>query len=168
LADDNFKVNLDIGEAFAGQLNEAALLAAASAALLAEGLDGQTIELSVAISDDAEVQELNRQYRGVDATTDVLSFATEEASKDFEFKLPPGETVSEGTTTRYLGDIIISYPQAERQAPEFGNSSQRETQELLIHGVFHLLGYDHEEPVEREIMRAKEEVAAKNLDNTAS
>lgn len=193
-----FRVNCDIGEAFASYLDEAAISAAARAALLAEGLDGQEIELSVAVSDDDEVQRLNRQYRGVDRTTDVLSFAAEEdpdwegrsgveydlaedddeddeegeesdedsedAPAEFEFKLPPGFTGNEAESSRYLGDIIISYPQAERQAAEFGNTPPREAQELIIHGVFHLLGYDHEEADEREVMRAKEEAAAQILD----
>lgn len=195
-----FKVNCDIGEAFAAELTETDVIEAAQSALLAEGLAGQEIELSVAVSDDAEVQRLNREYRGVDRTTDVLSFAAEEApdwegragveydldeSDDedeldeaepeddegdeeapagFEFKLPPGFAGEEADGPRYLGDIIISYPQAERQASEFGNGPPREAQELIIHGVFHLLGYDHEEPDEREVMRAKEETAARILD----
>lgn len=199
---ETFRVNCDIEEEFTEQLSEAEAIAAASAALLAEGLGGQAIELSVAVSDDTEVQRLNRQYRGVDRTTDVLSFAAEEEpdwagragveyalAEDsdeeefddedeedeeddldslppaFQFKLPSGLAESESNEPRYLGDIIISYPQAARQAPEFGNSPAREAQELIIHGVFHLLGYDHEVPEEREVMRAKEEAAARILDN---
>ncbi len=194
---DSFRVNCDIGEAFEKEIGENEVVAAARAALLAEELRGQSIELSVAVSDDTEVQRLNREYRGVDRSTDVLSFAAEEAADwsgrsgvnydlplvndeddededsdededgrtaNFEFKLPPG--MAEEADARYLGDIIISYPQAERQAPEFGNSPQREAQELIIHGVFHLLGYDHEEAEEREIMRAKEEAAAQILDKS--
>lgn len=203
LTQDSFKINCDIGEAFADQLDEDAVTAAARAALMAEGLGGQPIEVSVAVSDDEEVQRLNRQYRGVDRTTDVLSFSAEEApnwngyaetedlldetpddsldedededgNEDdpdeeasgaaFEFKLPPGFAESEAGGLRYLGDIIISYPQAERQAHEFANTPQREAQELIIHGVFHLLGYDHEVPEQREVMRAKEEAAARILD----
>lgn len=201
---DLFRINCDIDEAFAELLGEEAVISAAKAALLAEGLGGQPVEVSVAVSNDDEVQRLNRQYRGVDRTTDVLSFAAEEEpdwegragveynldepdeaegfeeddeveddeeteSQEngegiFEFKLPPGFAEEGQSESRYLGDIIISYPQAERQAPEFSNTPQREAQELIIHGVFHLLGYDHEEPEEREIMRAKEEAAAKILD----
>ena len=202
MTEDSFKINCDIGEDFASQLDEDAVTAAARAALMAEGLGGQPIEVSVAVSDDEEVQRLNWQYRGVDRTTDVLSFSAEEApnwngytetddlldepddsldeDKDaeeaeadfedeasdaaFEFKLPPGFAESETGGPRYLGDIIISYPQAERQAPEFANTPQREAQELIIHGVFHLLGYDHEVPEQREVMRAKEEAAARILD----
>jgi len=175
-----FTILCDIGEAFQAQLNEAEIIRAVQAALLTEELGGQPIELSVAVSDDDEVQELNRTYRGIDKTTDVLSFAAEdEAAWDRgqgsrvggrdeannqqltsgTFVLPP-----EMLQTRYLGDIIISYPQAERQAADFGNSPPREAQELVIHGVFHLLGYDHEIEADREVMRAKEEAAAQLLD----
>jgi len=175
-----FTILCDIGEAFQAQLNKAEIIRAVQAALLTEELGGQPIELSVAVSDDDEVQELNRTYRGIDKTTDVLSFAAEdEAAWDRgqgsrvggrdeannqqltsgTFVLPP-----EMLQTRYLGDIIISYPQAERQAADFGNSPPREAQELVIHGVFHLLGYDHEIEADREVMRAKEEAAAQLLD----
>jgi len=175
-----FTILCDIGEAFQAQLNEAEIIRAVQAALLTEELGGQPIELSVAVSDDDEVQELNRTYRGIDKTTDVLSFAAEdEAAWDRgqgsgvggrdeannqqltsgTFVLPP-----EMLQTRYLGDIIISYPQAERQAADFGNSPPREAQELVIHGVFHLLGYDHEIEADREVMRVKEEAAAQLLD----
>ncbi len=175
----HFTILCDIGEAFQAQLNEAEIIRAVQAALLTEELGGQPIELSVAVSDDAEVQELNRTYRGMDKTTDVLSFAAEdEADWDksqesgvggqmgeegnsvlTSFVLPP-----EMDRNRYLGDIIISYPQAERQAADFGNTPPREVQELAIHGVFHLLGYDHEIEADREVMRAKEETAAQLLD----
>lgn len=184
-------VNSDIDEEYSQVLDDSQLLQAATAAVQAEGLDSQRIELSVAITDDAEVQQLNREYRGADRTTDVLSFAAEEdpdfadyitlaaddeADEDAadnetdedeaddvpSFVVPP--EYREANPARYLGDIVISYPQAERQAADFGNTPTREVQELVIHGVFHLLGYDHEEAEEREIMRAKEEKAAHLLD----
>lgn len=186
------KIYCDIAEDYPN-LAEAQLTVAAMAALQAEGLADQDVEVSVVITDDAEVQELNRTYRGVDRTTDVLSFAAEEEA-DFEeydiaeaqdegeqteifeegdegegesdgeprFVVPPEYTAAH--PTRYLGDIVISYPQAARQAAEFGNTPSREVQELVIHGIFHLLGYDHEETNEREVMRAKEERAAQVLD----
>ena len=194
---EKFDIQVDIAETFATALDEADLLKAVRAALTAEGLEGQAIGVSVEIADDLEVQRLNREYRGVDRTTDVLSFANEEAPdwegrpgvaydlpttteeedwpEEYEdetdddpepgsqFVLPP-EIVAQQAGNRYLGDIIISYPQAERQAAEFGNTPRREVQELVIHGVFHLLGYDHEEEDQREIMRAKEEAAARRLD----
>ena len=156
---ENFLIHCDIAEQFETQLNHTEVIAAATAVLYAEGLENQSIELSVAISDDEEVRQLNNSYRNVDNTTDVLSFAAEESQENSIFALPP-----DAQATRYLGDIIISYPQAERQAPEFGNSVTRAVQELVIHGVFHLLGYDHEKDADREVMRAKEEIASKTLD----
>lgn len=197
---ENFDIIVDIGEAFQGAVSEAALVAAARGALLAEGLGGEPIGVSIEIAGDDEVQRLNREYRGVDSTTDVLSFASEEAPDwdgrpgvvyaledegDWEeyddeaddgpgnpetdgakFVLPPELQAQRDSGQRYLGDIIISFPQAERQAGEFNNSPLRETQELVIHGVFHLLGYDHEDPNDRELMRAKEEAAAGYLDQS--
>jgi len=156
------------------------------AALQAEGLDTQEIGVSIAITDDEEVRDLNRNFRGVDYTTDVLSFSAEEepdfeeyvdtdaldedATEDEEtedeatprFIIPP--EYAEVNPVRYLGDIVISFPQAERQAAEFNNSPAREVQELVIHGLFHLLGYDHEEASQREVMQAHEEKAAHILD----
>lgn len=193
---ENYNVMVEIGEDYEGAVEAEELAAAARAALFAEGLSGQIIGLSIEIAGDEEVQRLNREYRGVDRTTDVLSFANEEApdwegrpdvmysfgdtaqdaeDDDYEeveddeeesdeaprFVMPPGMQTS---GERYLGDIIISYPQAERQCAEFGNTPLREIQELVIHGVFHLLGYDHEADADREIMRQKEEAAAQQLD----
>ena len=179
----NYLVFCDIADEYSSLLAEVDLKRAAEAALQAENISGEEIELSIAISDDEEVRELNRQYRGIDKTTDVLSFASEEEpnwqaltqyqaeseeteedeegeeESDPNFKLPP-----EAQPARYLGDIIISYPQAESQAADFNNSPKREVQELVIHGVYHLLGYDHETVPNREIMQAKEETAAKILD----
>jgi probable rRNA maturation factor len=154
-----FLINCDIAEQYLAYLQENSLRQAATAALEVEGLSGRIIELTIAISNDEEVQELNRSYRGKDSTTDVLSFAAEEELPESPFTLPANARES-----RYLGDIIISYPQAERQSAEFGNNAAREVQELVIHGVFHLLGYDHEEEADREVMRAREEAATRILD----
>ncbi len=205
---EKFEIGAEIGSDFEAALDALTLVRAAQAALLAEGLAQQAIGLSIEVADDAEVQRLNREYRGVDRTTDVLSFANEEApdwegrsgvTYDLEgaaladadeaipdaegawaeeyddeaddgpqtphFVLPP-ELAQQSENSRYLGDIIISYPQAARQSAEFGNTPRREAQELVIHGVFHLLGYDHEEADDREVMRAKEEAAARLLDET--
>lgn len=204
---ENFDIIVDIAEVYQTAVNEAALVAAARGALLAEGLGGEPIGVSIEIAGDDEVQRLNREYRGVDRTTDVLSFANEEApdwdgrpgvvyaleddtepepedegdwDEEYDdeaddgpgnpeadaakFVLPPELQAQRDSGQRYLGDIIISFPQAARQAGEFNNTPLRETQELVIHGVFHLLGYDHEDPNDRELMRAKEEAAAGYLD----
>ena len=83
--------------------------------------------LAVRLTGAAEVRRLNRRYRGVDTTTDVLSF--------------PGETTPEG---QHLGDIVISVPTARRQAAERGEPLWREIRCLLLHGILHCLGHDHE------------------------
>lgn len=92
-------------------------------------------ELSILITGDEEIRELNRTYRGKDRPTDVLSF-------------PDGDVV-EGRFI--LGDIVISLETAQRQAKELGHSLEEEVERLLTHGVIHLLGYDHELGGEEEL-----------------
>ena len=83
-------------------------------------------QVSVLLTTDAKIRRLNRRFRGKDQTTDVLSF--------------PGEEEGEG----HLGDILISVPTARRQAAEAGHGVERELKVLLLHGILHCLGYDHE------------------------
>ncbi len=123
-------------------------------ALLAEGWVGD-VELSLLFTDDGVIQSLNRQYRGIDEVTDVLSFPQFDPTRN-DFVLP---TVG----ARLLGDVVISMPQASRQAAEFGHSVAREIGYLTIHGTLHLLGYDHETTVDREQMREREEAALVDL-----
>jgi probable rRNA maturation factor len=93
--------------------------------------------LSLVLTDDAQLQQLNHDYRGIDAPTDVLSFAV-----DPDMPTIPG-------ASPYLGDIIISVPYAARQADQEGHSIADELQLLVVHGVLHLLGYDHMTPDEK-------------------
>ena len=86
-------------------------------------------ELSISLVDDAEIQELNATWRAKEGPTDVLAFAQGE-----------GEAIPEAL----LGDVVISVPTAVRQAAERGHAPEREIRELLVHGILHLLGYDHE------------------------
>jgi probable rRNA maturation factor len=97
-------------------------------------------DLSIVISDDAELQRLNQEFLGIDAPTDVLSF--------------PGDEVDPETGDRYLGDIIISYARVKEQAAASGCDPQDELRLLVIHGVLHLLGHDHAEPVQKKVMWA--------------
>jgi probable rRNA maturation factor len=92
-------------------------------------------ELSIVLTDEARLQQLNRDYLGIDAPTDVLSF-------------PASETDPE-TGARYIGDILISMPRARAQAESAGHPLQWEVQLLVIHGILHLLGHDHAEPEEK-------------------
>ena len=97
-------------------------------------------EMSIVITDSETIHRLNRDYRGIDRPTDVLSFClgNEEGKEAPPFILPPDDTA-------HLGEVIISYPQATEQAAAEGHSIDRELTLLLIHGILHLLGYNHEQ-----------------------
>lgn len=97
-------------------------------------------EVTVLLTDDDQLQTLNKEYRGINKPTDVLSFEAGETM--------PGMKEDEN----YLGDIVISVPMAERQAKVGGHSLKAELQLLTVHGTLHLLGYDHEEPDEKDRM----------------
>lgn len=105
------------------------------AALDHQAADG---DLTLVLTDDEQLHSLNREYLGVDAPTDVLSF-------------PASETDPE-TERRYLGDILLSIPRAEAQAQAAGHSLADEARLLVIHGVLHLLGHDHAEEAEKKRM----------------
>jgi len=155
------EVDIQIDERFADQADAALIERAVAAVLAGEGVGG-SVEVSVLITDDTALHTLNRDYRGVDAPTDVLSFADEEdaASGDAErptFVRPP-------TAPRYLGDIAISYERVVAQAAEYGHAPARELAYLVAHGVLHLLGYNHERgPEDAAAMRAREEAAMERL-----
>ena len=117
----------------------------ARAVLLAEGRAGH---LTLVLTDDDGIQLLNRQYRGTDAPTDVLAFAAQEDAGDF---------ITAPEATSYLGDVIISYPRAAAQARERGHPAQQEVHLLIVHGILHLLGYDHAETSEKAVMWARQD-----------
>ncbi len=101
-------------------------------------------ECNVIFVDSKMIHDLNRTYRGVDRVTDVISFALEdEASRDIEVRL--------------LGDIYICYEKAVEQAQEYGHSLRREILFLAVHGLYHLLGYDHMNQEEERVMFQKQE-----------
>jgi probable rRNA maturation factor len=106
-------------------------------------------EAGLVFVDDEYIRQLNLEYRGIDAPTDVLSFAMEEGEP---LAGMPGEEA-------VLGDVVISLPAAQRQAEEYGHSFAREVAYLTVHGVLHLLGYDHATEAGRREMRDKEEAA---------
>lgn len=104
-----------------------------------------TAALTLIVTDDETVQALNRDYRGVDAPTDVLSFAAQEMAPAAPTLLDvPPELAAE--LDNYLGDVIIAYPYAARQATHYQNRVEAELRLLAVHGVLHLLGYDHATP----------------------
>lgn len=145
-------IDVQVDEPFADRVDAALIEQAVAAALAAEGVDG-AVELSVLVSDDAELHRLNRLYRGVDRPTDVLSFADQP-----DDGVPTG-FVRPTDLPRYLGDLAISYQRVVAQAAEYGHSPARELAFLTVHGVLHLLGYDHERgPDDEAAMRARAEM----------
>ena len=131
--------------------------------LLSDGLNavaklhglGEQEEVDITIVTDDEIHTLNRDYRNVDRATDVLSFALDEDGGEPE--------LVGGPEVHLLGDIIISAETAARQAEEFGHGLEREIVYLAVHGLLHLLGYDHMQEEDKAIMRAKEEEALREI-----
>lgn len=101
---------------------------------------------SVVFMNDEEIHEMNREYRGVDRVTDVISFAFED-NNDLVYN-----------DIRMLGDIFICIPQMKRQATEYGHSEKRELAFLAVHGILHLLGYDHMNEKDEKVMFALQEL----------
>jgi probable rRNA maturation factor len=121
----------------------------AAEAALQHGRVEEACELTVRVTGDETLRELNRRHRGVDAPTDVLAFPNE----------AKGPFVDAPALPRYLGDVIISFPRAKAQAADAGNTLSAELQLLVVHGVLHLLGYDDETAPERARMwRAQQTV----------
>ena len=114
---------------------------------VAELYDLGNAEVSVTLTDDAHIHELNKNYRGVDRPTDVLSFALTESDEP---------EVEGGPDTEILGDLVLSVERVAAQAEEYGHSLRREAAFLTVHGMLHLLGYDHIEDEDREEMEAEQ------------
>ena len=125
---------------------------AATIAVKGEDLDPELVEVSVTFVEPEEIKELNNQYRGKDAVTDVLSFPQFD---DWDDLPEEGEIV--------LGDVVICMDRAAEQAEEFGHSLEREVLYLFVHSIYHLLGYDHMEEDEKRQMREKEEAVMTQL-----
>ena len=118
-----------------------------AAVLKIEKLD-ENVEVSVSFVGDDEIRDLNREYRGVDKSTDVLSFPM-----DDEFIID----------NRILGDVIINTRRVMEQAEELGHSNERELSYLTVHSILHLLGYDHMEDEDKKEMREREKLAMREL-----
>lgn len=113
-------------------------------------LEGRSLdcEVSVILVDNSYIQDLNLTYRGLDAPTDVLSFNLQDDVTDFE-------------ADSILGDVVVSLEKAAEQAAAYGHSLKREVAFLTLHGILHLLGYDHETPEEEREMNEKAELVLK-------
>ncbi len=137
-------INIDNQQDF----RESALLERAARFTLDLEPDSADADITIVLTDDAQLHELNREYLGVDAPTDVLSF-------------PASETDPE-TGAQYLGDIVISIPRAMLQAQAGGHPLEAEVQLLVVHGTLHLLGHDHAEVEEKARMwQAQAEVMSR-------
>jgi probable rRNA maturation factor len=141
-------IAVQLDEEFAVVIEPENLEALTQRVLDAEMLPAADVELAIVVGGDDQIQELNRRYRGVDAPTDVLSFAMLDAAS---------AVVSGPETPLYLGDVIISYPRVQEQAAEAKHSDQEELELLVVHGVLHLLGYDHDSEEHKAVMWARQD-----------
>ena len=126
--------------------------------------------LSLVLADDATVRRLNRDYRGLDETTDVLAFAFHHPGHYEGDAMPPALLNSDPFVTTQqgessLGEVILSYPQCVRQAESQGHPATEELALLVTHGVLHLLGYDHLSTEEERVMKGREAAALVAVDN---
>lgn len=145
------RVAVQIDPAFAGELPAATVRRVAEGVLRAQEVRG---ELTVVVTDDAAVHRLNRDFLGVDAPTDVLSFGSQDEGSGF---------VSAPGAGSYLGDVILSYPRAVAQAEEAGHATEREITLLIVHGILHLLGFDHDTEEEQALMWARQDALLDGL-----
>ena len=162
------RIDVAIAEPFRKELSAAWLKKVATDALRSALPEGDPGQLSLLVTDDDTLRKLNREFRGLDEVTDVLSFSplhpgpwegeAEAPQERFSttgdnelspFILPPGEPP-------VVGEVVISYPQAQRQAQERHQTADRELALLIVHGVLHLVGHDHVEPQDAARMQAME------------
>jgi probable rRNA maturation factor len=145
------EINVLVEEGIEMELDSGWMQNVIEAVLMADNAP-PNVEISLLITSQERIQELNRDYRGKDQPTDVLSFSMSEQKGGDEpvaFIGPPDGLI-------HLGEVIIAYPQALIQAAESGHSIKKELATLIIHGVLHIQGYDHEKPEMEPAMKAKE------------
>lgn len=124
-------------------------------------------EISILLTDNQEIHEINKEFRGMDAPTDVLSFPSVEFDTPADFSSledTQPECFHPETGELILGDIVISVERARFQAEEYGHSMLREVAFLMAHSMFHLMGYDHMEEEERITMEAKQDSIMEKLE----
>ena len=140
---------------------------AAESALYAEHKDGP-IDVTVMIANDEQIRKLNREFKGEDEITDVLAFNTYAKNDNTDADEWPdfsGSGIRSRVNKQRLGDIALCLPQVARQAAENGNTTDNELAMLTIHGVLHLLGYDHASLEEETVMFGKTEVILSKVFN---
>ncbi len=162
ISDEDNRLNEEI-KGLMQQASEAALSSEFGKELEDKGFDISKlpVDLSVSIVNYDEIQELNRDYRGIDKITDVLSFPQFADEEELAYDLADlAESLDEGVEDvlgTMLGDVVICYDRAAEQAEEYGTGIKRELIYLFVHSIFHLFGYDHMEEDEKAVMRAREE-----------
>jgi probable rRNA maturation factor len=149
--DAEVEIDVQIAPVFADLLSADRLRSVVEAVLCSEGRPGQ---VTLVITDDMGIRELNRDFLGRDTPTDVLAFSAQEDG---------GAFVSAPEAGDYLGDVIVSYPRALAQSTEYGLPVERELDLLVVHGVLHLLGYDHADGEENAVMGARQEAILRSL-----
>lgn len=149
------EVGLQIVPDYASEVPAERLRAAARAVVRAEGYPGVgPAELTLVVTDDSGIQSLNRDFLGSDVPTDVLAFAALEDGGPF---------IAAPEAGGYLGDVIVSYPRAVAQAQEQGHSPEQELTLLVVHGVLHLLGYDHADEESKAAMWTRQDAILDGL-----
>ena len=126
-----------------------------------EKLEKTNLYISVILTNPENIKKINKEYRNIDKETDVLSFPMFEKEEIEEIKASKENIVED-----VLGDIVISIEQVKKQAQEYGHSFEREFAYMLVHGFYHLMGYDHIKEEDQQKMRPKEEKILNDLDIT--
>jgi probable rRNA maturation factor len=144
------EISVIIEKELVGKVEKRWLKSLTEKVIKAQGI-GANVEIGVVLAGADRVRQLNRDYLGHDGPTDVISFSAREepAGESVNFVQPPDEVL-------HLGEVVVSYPQAVIQAQEYGHTEQREIQILVIHGVLHLMGYEHDTPELAREMKARE------------
>ena len=117
-----------------------------------ENLMESKLYISITLTTPEKIRKINKEYRNIDKATDVLSFPMFE-KEEIDSKIKNNNFIHEDV----LGDIVISLEQVEKQAKEYGHSFEREFAYMIVHGFYHLMGYDHIKEEDKKIMRPKEE-----------
>lgn len=149
--EDERPILVEVDDEFVVEVDARDITMAVETALAAEDREG---EVSVVVTTDEAVAKLNRQYRDTEGPTDVLSFPAQDPTPGF---------VTAPEMDAYLGDIIIALPYTRRQAADLNRPLRDELRLLAVHGVLHLLGYDHADQTEEAVMWAKQEAILARL-----
>jgi probable rRNA maturation factor len=150
------EVDVQVAPDYAGEVSAERLREVACAVLQSEAWTGpEPAELALVLTDDDGIQALNRDFLNIDAPTDVLAFSAQEEDD--------GSFVAAPEAGGYLGDVIISYPRAVSQAQEHGHPTWQELDLLIVHGMLHLMGYDHADEEDRATMWARQDAILRSL-----